>query len=325
MVEGKIVELSVLFADLAGFTQLTNRLGADKTFGVVDRFLKVASEHLISHDGFIDKYLGDAVMAFFNVPIPHEDHALRAVSAAEEILAGMPALGEELGVTLQARIGIATGFARVGGLGHAERGDYTVIGDVVNLASRLEGYAHPGEILVASDVFAQIKERYPGVQGNELTIKGFSEPITVYRLGSGPAANRHPSENAPPAAKESLRLRLGSVLFTLLGMPCAIVTTVSPLAAILGVGAVFGAVAPIFDVLDKAVVRVPLHIFALLAAVANLYSLWFSRSRRKLLPNTRQERRKVALIVGLSIATFVAIGWETYIHTVVLQMPYLSP
>lgn len=323
--EGRVVEMSVLFADLTGFTNLTNRLGADRTFEVVDSFLKMASECLVAQDGFIDKYIGDAVMAFFNVPLAHDDHAQRAVAAGEQILARLPALGQEVGIELKARIGIATGYARVGRIGSTEKGDFTVIGDVANLASRLEGHANPCEILVADQVFQQVAQRYPNTPPESLQVKGFDEPVEVYRLGNTGAASTPTPTKAPPAKEGSLPLSVGSILFTILGMPCAVVTTVSPLASLLGAGAAFGAAAPLFQFLDAAVVRVPLQCFAILAAAANLYTLWFSRAQRRSLPNTRLERRKVALVAGLSMASLIAIAWEVYVHSMVLKMPYLAP
>ncbi len=325
--EGRVAELSVLFADLTGFTSLTNQLGADRTFEVVDSFLKMASRHLVSHDGFIDKYIGDAVMAFFNVPIAREDHAGQAVAAAEDILDELPSLGETVGCSLQARIGIATGYARVGRLGAGERSDYTVIGDVANLASRLEGHAQPGEILVSHEVFERISASYPDGRAESLVVKGFDKPVEVYRLRrSEHASGGSPvSDAANSPSHGSLRLSLGSVLFTILGMPCAVVTTVSPLASLLGASAAFGAAAPVFGFLDQAVVRVPLQCFAVLAAFANLYTLWFGRAQRASLPETKQERRKVAVVAGLSVVALAAVGWELYVHSFVLKMPYFSP
>src|SRR5262249_27751854 len=132
--EGRLVEMTVVFADLSSFTEMTGRLGATTTYSVVDEFLRLASTTLMSHGAFIDKYIGDAVMALFNVPIKRADHAAAAVAAAAKLQDLLPGLSERLGMPLQASIGVASGFARVGRLGSDDIKDYTAIGDVVNQA-----------------------------------------------------------------------------------------------------------------------------------------------------------------------------------------------
>jgi len=132
------VEMTVVFADLSSFTEMTGRLGATTTYSVVDEFLRLASTTLVSHGALIDKYIGDAVMALFNVPIKRADHAAAAVAAAAQLQQLLPELSERLGMPLQASIGIASGFARVGRLGSDDIKDYTAIGDVVNQAARLQ-------------------------------------------------------------------------------------------------------------------------------------------------------------------------------------------
>jgi adenylate cyclase len=140
--EGRLVEMTVVFADLSSFTEMTGRLGATTTYSVVDEFLRLASTTLMSHGAFIDKYIGDAVMALFNVPIKRADHAAAAVAAAAKLQEVLPGLSQRLGMPLHASIGIASGFARVGRLGSDDIKDYTAIGDVVNQAARLQAQAH---------------------------------------------------------------------------------------------------------------------------------------------------------------------------------------
>lgn len=323
--EGRVVELSVLFADLCGFTTLTNHLGPDRTFQIVDAFLTMASQQVTRHDGFTDKYIGDAIMAFFNVPIRHSDHSRRAIAAALDIQRGLADVIMQEGIELRARVGVAMGYARVGRLGAKSPGDYTVIGDVANLASRLEGLARPGEVLVSARAFQTVAAQYPESHAEQVTAKGFDEPIDVVRLGKGDqvAASRQ-----DPARDELLvarRVGLGSILFTILGMPCAVVTTVGPLAIIVGAGGLLGAVAPLFEFLDQAKIRIPLQALAVLAAAANLYTLWFGRRKRHGLPDTRRERRRVLLVAALSLATILAVVYENYVHIGVLRMSCFSP
>jgi len=141
--EGRLVEMTVVFADLSSFTEMTGRLGATTTYSVVDEFLRLASTTLVSHGALIDKYIGDAVMALFNVPIKRADHAAAAVAASAKLQQLLPELSERLGMALQVSIGIASGFARVGRLGSDDIKDYTAIGDVVNQAARLQAQAEP--------------------------------------------------------------------------------------------------------------------------------------------------------------------------------------
>ncbi len=96
------MEMTVVFADLSSFTEMTGRLGATASYSVVDEFLRLASTTLMSHGAFIDKYIGDAVMAFFNVPIKRADHAAAAVAAAAKLQELLPGLAEGLGVPLLA-------------------------------------------------------------------------------------------------------------------------------------------------------------------------------------------------------------------------------
>src|SRR3989304_9266030 len=149
--EGGLVEITVLFADLSSFTELTQDLGAEKTHEVVDAYLRMATDVLVKRGAFIDKYIGDAVMALFNVPIRYEDHARRAIVAASELESALQSLIARFGFSLQASVGIATGFARVGRLGSEDNKDYTAIGDVGNLAAGLQGQAGPGEILIGAE------------------------------------------------------------------------------------------------------------------------------------------------------------------------------
>ncbi len=187
--DGRLVEITVLFADLSSFTELTHDLGAERTHEVVDSFLRMATEVLI------DKYIGDAVMALFNVPMRHEDHARRAILAATELESALQSLASRFGLSLQASVGIATGYARVGRLGSEDNKDYTAIGDVVNLAARLQGKAGAGDILISAESYGKHSAEFPEAISEQVLLKGFREPVTSYRLrgkGGSRAANDAP-------------------------------------------------------------------------------------------------------------------------------------
>ena len=328
MQEGNIIELTVLFADLTGFTELTNRIGADRSFTVVDAFFKMANKVLIQNDAFIDKYIGDAVMAIFNAPIQNANHARGAIRAALGIQEGMKSVSEEVGLDLQARVGVATGYARLGRLGSNDRKDYTVIGDVVNLAARLEAFARPGEVIVDGAAFAQVADDYPSAVAETLDVRGFATPVDAYRIGN--AKNEQPAVSAHMIAPVVVRQKanLGTILFTLLGAPCAATAVLSPLAILLGVGSLMGAMAPVFKVLDAAQIRIPLQVLAVLGALANFYVIRRSFAHEqgsKFAELTSLEKRRVRFVLGLSIFSLLAVAYETYVHIVVLGMSYFSP
>ena len=322
--EGRVIELSILFADLTGFTAMTNRLGADRTYQVVDSFFKMANEVLVANDAFIDKYIGDAVMAFFNAPIQHAEHARKATSAAFGIQNGLAALSKELNEDLQARIGVATGYARVGRLGSSDRKDYTAIGDAVNLASRLEAFANPGEIMVDERAFAQIASGYQNLEPETLTVRGFPEPIRAYRLGEA-CRNEKSRPQREELFTQERKVGLGTVLLAIFGAPCAAVTVLSPLALFLGVGSVLGAIAPVLGVLDSAPVRIPLNLLVVIGAAVNLYVIREGTQRRTeagLEELTRLERRKVFTVATLSIVSLLVVAFEIYAHVCLEGNPY---
>ncbi len=315
--EGRLVEITVLFADLSSFTELTQDLGAEKTHEVVDAFLRMATGVLVKHGAFIDKYIGDAVMALFNVPIRHEDHARRAIFAATELESALQSLNSRFGLALQASVGIATGFARVGRLGSEDTKDYTAIGGVVNLAARLQGKAGTGEILVSAESYAKHAAEFPEAQLEQLQLKGFREPVTAYRM-HGKAESRPPDDAAETATRE--RTSLGAIVFGILGAPCAIATLIGPLAVAFGAGGLFGLGAALVF-LDQSVVRVPILVLTTLAALANLYTVWHARKLRAeakvgepLKMMTTLEKRRTIFVLSASLATLGIVAFEIVAH-----------
>ena len=325
---GHVIELSVIFADLTGFTEMTNRLGPERSYEVVEKFFKMANEVLARNDAFIDKYIGDAVMAIFNAPIQNAKHARGATAAALEIQEGLKSVSQALGLDLQARVGVATGYARVGRLGSTDRKDYTAIGDVVNLASRLEAFAKPGEVIVEEKAFSQVAEDYPNLPPEVLAVRGFAEPVTVYRIGKPDREHAAiPVQQTDPLVTRQ-RVGLGTVLFTIFGVPCAVATTLSPLSIILGLGALMSSLGPVLHTLDAAQIRIPLHLFAATGAIINLYVVKLGNSRHHQLDSnelTVLEKRKVNFVIGLSVLSLSAVLYETYVHIFVLGMSYFSP
>ena len=177
--EGRIVEVAVFFADLTGFTTLTHDLGPERTHEVVDAFLRMAKDVVVKWDGFVVQFAGDEIMALFNVPLRCEDYARRAVAAAREIQRGLAELSARFGQKLQVTVGIAAGHARVGRLGSDHMKDYTAVGDVVNRAARLVANVEPDGILVDAEVYAGVRNEFPGATPEHLSLKGFAEPVEV--------------------------------------------------------------------------------------------------------------------------------------------------
>lgn len=318
--EGKLVEITVLFADLSSFTELTHDLGAEKTHNIVDAFLRMATDVLVKHGAFIDKYVGDAVMALFNVPIRHDDHARRAIVAATELDPGLKKLRAQFELPLQASIGIASGYARVGRLGSDDTKDYTAIGDAVNLAARLQGKAGPGEILISQASYARHAADFPAAKSEEIVLKGFREPVTVYRL-HGNAAK--PLDNDVPDGTGKQTTSLGAIVFGILGAPCAVATLIGPLAVALGVGGLFG-LAGALAFFDQSIIRLPILALATLATIANLYTLWRARKLRResripehLKTMTRLEKRRTTIVLVASIVTLAAVVFEMIAHALI--------
>jgi len=314
--EGRIVELTIFFADLVGFTAMTNELGSEKAFEIIDAVFKNASEILIRHDAFVDKFIGDAVMAMFNIPVRRNDHVFQAVSAAEDLLKALPRLQEQFDRSLQFRIGIASGHAHVGKIGSKERKDYTAIGEVVNLASRLQTSASPDEIVLNEAAYGAVAKIYPSAKQQSIHVKGFDQPVSVARIGSTPAEAR-PSER--PYAPLRRQISIGSTLLALLGAPCIGAAIIGPMSIALGAGAIFSAALPAMEFLDSPSVQYPLFLFAVIGSIANLFVVWLGYHRRKkslLLQEslTRYEKIKTWSVASAGILSLLLVGGELLLH-----------
>lgn len=181
---GHLSEITVLFADCRDFTRLTHELGPQVITPLIDEFFRRCSDIVVSHDGILDNFRGDAVLAFFNVPIRREDHVSRAVTAATQIQLAVPEINVKLGGgdLLRVGVGVTTGMAYASLVGSDDCKDYTVMGDVVNIGSRLQGLAEQGEILVSQEVYDKVADAFPNARERVLEVKGISEPMHAYSL-----------------------------------------------------------------------------------------------------------------------------------------------
>jgi len=177
-------EITVLFTDIRGFTSLSETLPPDDLLESLNHALAAKTRALFAENGTIDKFTGDGVLAFFGAPIAQDDHAARAIRAARQILAACRNLKTRSGLALPVGIGIATGIASVGPVGSIGRMEYTVIGDVVNIAARLVAKACGGEILLTEETVkaaamggAQDVERL-----GEWRVRGRAGELQVCRL-----------------------------------------------------------------------------------------------------------------------------------------------
>jgi class 3 adenylate cyclase/tetratricopeptide (TPR) repeat protein len=174
--------VTVVFSDVTGSTALGERLDPESLRRVLARYFELASQVVDRHGGSVEKFIGDAVMAVFGVPQVHEDDALRAVRAADELRKTLEPLNEELerdyGTTLSVRIGINTGEVVTG---TEER---LATGDAVNVAARLEQAAQPGEILLGANTLGLVRDAISVEAVAPLDAKGKAEPVTAYRLVS---------------------------------------------------------------------------------------------------------------------------------------------
>lgn len=327
LLEDKTVEVTVLFADLTAFTRITNELGAERSYEIITAYFAMAKDVLFRYDAYIDKYIGDAVMAFFNIPIRNPLHSQSALKAAMAIQQGMEALSAAQGIMLQTRVGVASGHARMGRLGAVDGQDFTVIGEAVNLAARLESLANPGEILIDVTTAGQCAQHCIGLEPELLDVKGFDQPVTAYRLDAGKRTWLQRSMGEETGGIRQ-RLGLGSVLFTILGAPCALSAALSPLSVALGVVATTGAASTFSHVLDAAPIRIPLQLAGITGALVNLYVIRHAAMRRKLagIPDMPAiERRKVLLVTALSWFALLAVALETYHHIVVKGLSWFGP
>jgi adenylate cyclase len=176
--------VTVLFADCREYTRLTQELGIEKLAPVTEEFFKTSSRAVRERHGIVDRLLGDALMAFFNVPIKNDDHVARAVDAALRIQEGVERINATLdgAFVLGVGIGIATGTALASTMGSTNCKDYTLVGDTINVASRLQGQAAPGEVLLTRDAYDAIRAAFPGAERREYRLKGMAGPVAAYKL-----------------------------------------------------------------------------------------------------------------------------------------------
>ena len=175
--------VTVLFTDVAGSTDLADRVDPESVRRVMGRYFEEMSAVIERHGGTVEKFIGDAIMAVFGIPAVHEDDALRAVRAAVEMGRALEALNGELerewGVRIAVRTGINTGEVVAGDAGAAQM---LVTGDAVNVAARLQQAAEAGEILVGRDTYLLLRDAVQGEPVEPLQVKGKEEPVEAYRL-----------------------------------------------------------------------------------------------------------------------------------------------
>lgn len=185
---GERRELTMFFSDIANFTAISERVAPEELVASLCDYFAIISKTIVGAQGTLDKYIGDSVMAFWGAPLPLEDHAYRACRAALTIRADLQVLflqWENQGKPrLNTRIGLHTDEVIVGNMGYESRMNYTVIGDGVNVASRMEGLNkfYGTEILISDSVYRQVKDRFECRQVDLVAVKGRTAAIPIYEL-----------------------------------------------------------------------------------------------------------------------------------------------
>jgi adenylate cyclase len=215
---GRRRDLTVLFSDVAGFTRISESLAPEMTVRLLNRYLTTQSAEVMGTGGVIDKFQGDAVMAFWGDPIEATDHALRAVKAALRCLDALPTLDpllKELGLEhFHIRIGLNSGPALVGNMGSEARFDYTCMGDSVNLASRLEGAnkQFASRLMVGPITYLLVKEHVVAKRLADLVVVGRSAPVRTYEvLSLKEDADEDTLAHAAAYGRAHMALRSGDV------------------------------------------------------------------------------------------------------------------
>jgi class 3 adenylate cyclase/tetratricopeptide (TPR) repeat protein len=175
-------EVAVLFADLKGFTAMSERLDPEDVTLLMNVLLQSLAGSVYDYEGYVDKFMGDAIMALFGAPLAHENDPERAVLAGLAMLDVIVRHNQTSEIPLAIRVGINVGEVVAAQLGSEMRQQYTVLGDTVNLASRLETAAEPNTILVSESVYRRVADRFEAEELPPLTVKGKAEPVRAFRI-----------------------------------------------------------------------------------------------------------------------------------------------
>lgn len=180
----QVVEASVLFADLSGYTRLSERLSnrLDTLVALLNRWLEAASRAVFAHAGTLDKFIGDAVMAVFGAPFPVANGPAQAVRAALEMREAIARISQETGEELAITVGVNTGPMLAGSVGSKKRLEFTVLGDTVNVAARLQGVAERGQILIGQATMAALGDEVEVALVGDIPVKNRRQPVKAYRV-----------------------------------------------------------------------------------------------------------------------------------------------
>lgn len=179
--KGEKREITIMFSDIRGFTSISEKLSPEELVDFLNKYLSAMTDIVMQHRGVVDKYIGDAIMAFWGAPLKEENHATLACQAAVNMIKKL----KELNIPdLAIGIGINTGEAVVGNMGSAQRVNYTVIGDAVNAASRLEGLnkEYHTSIIIGESTYQKVKDEFMCRELDFIKVKGKEHPIRIYEL-----------------------------------------------------------------------------------------------------------------------------------------------
>jgi adenylate cyclase len=184
LLEAKDQEVTVLFADIIDFTRASEAMSPRDVSRFLNAYYSLMTDIVFENDGTLDKYIGDGVMAVFGAPIAKDDDAERAVRSALKMRRELIPLMKNLtgGESFRIRIGVNTGHAVAGRVGSPRRMDYTVVGDAVNVASRLESIAQPNQILIGEETYRQVGGKFATKEIGSRSLKGKSSDVLVYEV-----------------------------------------------------------------------------------------------------------------------------------------------
>jgi adenylate cyclase len=191
-------ETSIMFADIVGFTHRCESLPPEEVAAFLNQFFSLAADAIFEFGGTLDKFIGDAVMAFFGAPLPQDDHAERAVRSALALMESLEvwnsdrvAAGQD---PIEVRVAIHSGPVVVGDIGSARRVDYTVLGNTVNVTARLEEFvATPGDIVIGETTYDAVKDLFATQHLGDVSLKGLSRKIGAFKVSAGEPAVRSSS------------------------------------------------------------------------------------------------------------------------------------